>query len=678
MGNTITLLPHNIPVYAQLRDMLEQERKAMLVSATGTGKSYIVGKYLEEHPQETVVVCPKTSICHAWEKLGFMTMTYHRMYRLDKNELLALPYACWIFDEAHHCGGPSWQKNIDLLMRLRPELVYIGLTADPKRYSDGGRDVSEEIFGGHVVYGTGLEDAIQKDILPSFTYVSTVFGLDEDIRKVKAAAATARTNKELVKETIHRLEYSAKNVFSIREVLEKHMPEGKRKGVVFVDSIENLQEAKDVMREYLGSTGNFLVVHSRLAASENREALDAFYAAKEGWIFAVNMLNEGLHFPGVNTAVMLRHTSSPAVYFQQIGRALAAYNTDVIIFDFVGNRKGLETKGSAIEKAADYGKKLIKSKDEHVIVYDYISDAMDILKQIRELLNGAWSRDEDDIVRRYYPQEGSECVLRLPGRTRGACTARAKKLGVYTDFNRPWTKEEEEIVLEYYLEEGKDIMQKLPGRTWCAVMAKAKASGLNIRHKWTDKELEILKEYYPSEGPECCKRLEGRSRSACVSAASKTGIRSNVRIPWTEEEDTLIREYYPAEGTKLLSRTPGRTKVQLERRAASLGVKYDDGRFTKEEDDILRRYYPQEGINVMLRLPGRTKEQCQRRVKRLKIKLDNGVKAWDEKEISVLMQYYPKEGVSVADRLPGRSRQACNSKAWVLGLTHKESSGIAG
>jgi len=77
---------------------------------------------------------------------------------------------------------------------------------------------------------------------------------------------------------------------------------------------------------------------------------------------------------------------------------------------------------------------------------------------------------------------------------------------------------------------------------------------------------------------------------------------------------------------------PGRTKVQLERRAAGLGVRYDDGRFSEEEDDILRRYYPQEGISVASRLLGRTKEQCQRRVKRLKISLDHGAKSWDEKE----------------------------------------------
>ena len=144
------LLEHNYPVYQALEDMLAENNKAILVTATGTGKSYVAMEYLERHNLRALVVCPKHVICTAWEKLTDRvdTMTYHKFSKLSK-----IPeYDCYIFDEAHHAGSKVWGKAARDFMDTCTVPV-IGLTADSKRYSDGGKDVAEELWDDCVVHG---------------------------------------------------------------------------------------------------------------------------------------------------------------------------------------------------------------------------------------------------------------------------------------------------------------------------------------------------------------------------------------------------------------------------------------------------------------------------------------------------------------------------------------------
>lgn len=82
---------------------------------------------------------------------------------------------CYIFDEAHHVGGKVWGRVVKLLMDTHNEPI-IGLTADSRRYLDGGRDVAMEFWDGHVVYGYDQATAIEKGVLPSATYICALFG----------------------------------------------------------------------------------------------------------------------------------------------------------------------------------------------------------------------------------------------------------------------------------------------------------------------------------------------------------------------------------------------------------------------------------------------------------------------------------------------------------------------
>ena len=78
------LLEHNYPVYQALEDMLAEHNRAILVTATGTGKSYVALEYLERHNLHAIVICPTIRICEDWEHRSkrVTAITYQRLCRM--------------------------------------------------------------------------------------------------------------------------------------------------------------------------------------------------------------------------------------------------------------------------------------------------------------------------------------------------------------------------------------------------------------------------------------------------------------------------------------------------------------------------------------------------------------------------------------------------------------------
>lgn len=110
-----------------------------------------------------------------------------------------------------------------------------------------------------------------------------------------------------------------------------------------------------------------------------------------------------------------------------------------------------------------------------------------------------WSAEEDAILREYYPVEGTRVVKRLPGRTKAACMWRVRKLGLYFtgDFRKirsrsrkpvkrkdAWTKEEEDVLRRYYFTEGTKVYLRLNSRTRDACKARAEKLGLKTVVTW--------------------------------------------------------------------------------------------------------------------------------------------------------------------------------------------------
>lgn len=92
-----------------------------------------------------------------------------------------------------------------------------------------------------------------------------------------------------------------------------------------------------------------------------------------------------------------------------------------------------------------------------------------------------WTREEDDIIRQFYPTEGVGVCRMLPNRTEGACQARAQKLHVHS--GKRWTKEEDDILREFYPVDGCGVFTRLPYRSKAACHIRASTLGLSSAAK---------------------------------------------------------------------------------------------------------------------------------------------------------------------------------------------------
>ena len=109
---------------------------------------------------------------------------------------------------------------------------------------------------------------------------------------------------------------------------------------------------------------------------------------------------------------------------------------------------------------------------------------------------GIFTKDEDGIIRKYYPVEGSDVYKRLKGKNGKQCRSRAGILGVKFQNISNWTIEEDEIIKKYYASNSEKIKEKLPNRNALGIMSRA--STLKIRKKalnWTLEEDNIIKKY---------------------------------------------------------------------------------------------------------------------------------------------------------------------------------------
>ena len=220
------------------------------------------------------------------------------------------------------------------------------------------------------------------------------------------------------------------------------------------------------------------------------------------------MLTEGIH-GDIDGVIMLRETISANMYFQMIGRAFSCGKKTIpLIFDLVANSQFIsdaadnfpnELRGE-IEKRKREREKEGKEYEvgfdvNEFIVMDEFMDAISGFRAIEGRLEGReWTEEESEILREWYPVEGTKVIDRLSGRTKRAIMEQAFKLGLKV-YDK-WTKEEIEILKKYYQIEGIKVKDRLNDKSKAAIMAQARKLKL-IRKSanWTEDENNIIKKY---------------------------------------------------------------------------------------------------------------------------------------------------------------------------------------
>ena len=176
-----------------------------------------------------------------------------------------------------------------------------------------------------------------------------------------------------------------------------------------------------------------------------------------------------------------------------MGRCLDAKSTkEAILFDLVNNKNNLKmmyTKDN--KKTLGPVSPYLNVSGQQLIIKDYTKDICEVLEEIQNNLCVSWTKEEDDIIKKYYPIEGSSCCARLPKtRTVGAVKARARVLNVLYNDETIWTKEEDDKLLELY---------ECYGSKWSLIESKMKN---RIRKEIMDlrKEKLLLSEPKTSDG----------------------------------------------------------------------------------------------------------------------------------------------------------------------------------
>ena len=285
-----------------------------------------------------------------------------------------------------------------------------------------------------------------------------------------------------------------------------------------------------------------------------------------------------------------------------------------------------------------------------------------------------WTDEEIQIMQTYYYTEGTDIIKRLPGRTLNGVLCKAHLLGLRCEKSKYepnyWTESELRILKEYYPAEGSNVELRLPGRSRQNIVAKAHAIGLSAPtskyEEWTDNKTKRLKELYAENGRLAFKEFPEYPEHVLKRKVSELGLISP-RI-WTDDEIEILTQKFSTAGENIVKYIPRHDLSSCIAKARRLGLISDSRNlWTEEELNILKEYYPKEGEKCFIRLPGRTKEQCKATVSRLSLKVEYySVNPWTEEEDNIIIKYYPLEGSNVYKRLSGRTRGACLSRAKIL------------
>ncbi|MCR5769702.1 MAG: DUF3427 domain-containing protein [Butyrivibrio sp.] len=366
------------PYQQEILDRLDAERiirgrnKNLIVAATGTGKTLIAAfdyrRYCKNNPGEPnklLFVVHREEILRQSREVfravlkdpnfGEMYVGGEKPSNLDHlfvsiqtvasqklYELLPADYYDFIVvDEFHHAAAPTYQG---LLSSFTPKIL-LGLTATPERMD--GKNIFD-YFDGKIAAEIRLPEAIERKLLCPFQYFGVSDDTDlSDVRWVRGGYDKAQlSNLYSMNRTIaerranHIINSIGKYVTDINSV----------HGLGFCVSIEHAQ----FMSDYFNEKGiPSIALTSSSSEDERKSAKSKLLSGEIKFIFVVDLYNEGIDIPEVETVLFLRPTESLTIFLQQLGRGLRLSDGKecLTVLDFIGqaNKKyNFEDKFAAL------------------------------------------------------------------------------------------------------------------------------------------------------------------------------------------------------------------------------------------------------------------------------------------------------------------------------------------
>lgn len=326
----------------------------LLVSATGTGKTVMsalrYARLRAELPRARLLF-----VAHRQEILDQSQATFRHVLRdanfgeswvagrrpsefdhvfasiqtLNRADLSNLPsdhFDVVIVDEFHHAAATSYER---LLAHVEPREL-LGLTATPER-ADGLPILNW--FGDRIAAELRLWDAIDQHFLVPFAYYGIHDGLD--LRDVPWRRGRGYDVDGLTKV------YTASDAWArrvVKEVVTRVDDLSKMRALGFCVSVDH---ARYMARIFAAAKIPSVAIWGDSPAEERAGALRALRDGEVRVLFSVDLFNEGVDLPAVDTVLFLRPTDSPTLFLQQLGRGLrrARNKTVCTVLDFVGHHR---------------------------------------------------------------------------------------------------------------------------------------------------------------------------------------------------------------------------------------------------------------------------------------------------------------------------------------------------
>ena len=254
--------------------------------------------------------------------------------RLDQIHPEAFDYI--VVDEFHHAAAETYRR---VIAHVRPTFL-LGLTATPDRMDNADLLALCE---DNLVYECGLADGIAGGLLVPFEY----FGVPDAVDFRPLPWRNSRFDPAALEHAV----VAGERIIAAYEAWTAHA--GTRTLAFCVS-----QRHAEVMAEAFRDRGvRAVAVHSGEGSAPRHASLDAFARGDLDVIFSVDLFNEGLDVPAIDTILLLRPTASPVVFLQQLGRGLRRSDgkTHVTAIDFVGNHRSFLTPARLLAGLAGAG-----------------------------------------------------------------------------------------------------------------------------------------------------------------------------------------------------------------------------------------------------------------------------------------------------------------------------------
>ena len=323
----------------------EGKNKALIISATGTGKTYLSAfDAMNFNPRKLLFVVHRLTIAKS------SLNTFKKLFGLDKtmglysgnqrdldcdfvfstiqtisksNHLDSFSkdhFDYIIIDETHRSGADSYLRVIE---HFEPKFL-LGMTATPERTD--GNDIFR-LFDHNIAYEIRLCKAMEEEMLSSFHYFGVADISIDDVQVDTKSDFRYLVAEERVERIIEKAKFYGSD-------------NGITRGLIFCSRKNEAVELADL---FIAKGLKSIALTGDNTEEERAKAIELLETdnliEKLDYIFTVDIFNEGIDIPRVNQIIMLRPTESAIIFIQQLGRGLRKIEgkSYLTVIDFIGN-----------------------------------------------------------------------------------------------------------------------------------------------------------------------------------------------------------------------------------------------------------------------------------------------------------------------------------------------------